>query len=508
MPAFIVTHPRVRDKSLRDRGRIFVPKTRDKDPSPVPEYFRFILNGVFGIIRIENDWEAGVTMRALDIIVKKRNGGELTRAEIGFFVEAYCAGRIPDYQAAAWLMAVYFQGMTRRETVDLTLAMVQSGETVDLSPIPGVKVDKHSTGGVGDTTTLIAAPLAAACGVPIAKMSGRGLGHTGGTLDKLESIPGFRTDLSRAEFIKTVKSAGLAVIGQSQDLVPADKLFYALRDVTGTVDSLPLIAASVMSKKIAAGANALVLDVKTGSGAFMKTEQAAFDLAAAMVQIGIEAGRETTALVTDMDQPLGLAVGNALEVWEAIEILKGMHRGPLREVSLLLAAYMVFTGALAKDAAEAREQVEEALVSGKGLKKFKKMIRAQGGDERVLEDTGLLPGAHTVVPIKTEHGGYIQAIDGQKVGYAALLLGAGRFTKEDVLDLGAGLVLHKRIGDYVHAGDTLADFYVNEGEHYLEAVSVLRDAVTVGPEKSAVRPLVFGAVTREGADRSLVVYPD
>ena len=447
-------------------------------------------------------------MRALDIIVKKRNGGELTQEEIDFFVKAYTAGQIPDYQAAAWLMAVYFQGMTRRETVDLTLTMVHSGETVDLSAILGVKVDKHSTGGVGDTTTLIAVPLAAACGVPIAKMSGRGLGHTGGTLDKLASIPGFQTDLSRAEFIKAVKSAGLAVIGQSQDLVPADKLFYAMRDVTGTVDSLPLIAASIMSKKIAAGADALVLDVKTGSGAFMKTEQAAFDLATAMVEIGNGAGRETIALITDMDQPLGLAVGNALEVWEAIEILKGMHRGPLREVSLLLAAYMVLAGGLAKDAAEARAKAEEALASGKGLKKLKKMIRAQGGDERVLEDTGLLPGAHTVVPVKTEQGGYIQAIDGHKIGYTALLLGAGRFSKEDVLDLGTGLVLHKRIGDYVNAGDTLADFYLNEGEHYLEAVSVLRDAVTMGPEKPPVRPLILGAVTRDGADRSILVYPD
>ncbi len=447
-------------------------------------------------------------MRALDIVLKKRNGFELSTDEIDFFIKGYTANQIPDYQAAAWLMAIYFKGMTRRETADLTIAMVNSGEQVDLSGIPGIKVDKHSTGGVGDTTTLIAVPLAAACGVPVAKMSGRGLGHTGGTLDKLDAIPGFKTSLSTERFIKAVKTAGLAVIGQTQDLVPADKLMYALRDVTGTIDSLPLIAASIMSKKIAAGADAIVLDVKTGSGAFMKTEEASFALAVEMVEIGSRVGRNTTALVTDMSQPLGMAVGNALEVWEAIEVLKDMHTGPLREVSLLLAACMVYTGGIAKNIEEARAMVEDVLVSGRGLKKLRKMIRTQGGTDKILEDTGLLPGAHTIVPVKSEYEGYIEAIDAEGIGMSALLLGAGRSTKNDVIDYGVGLVMHKRIGDRIHQGDTLADFYINNGENYPEAAKVFRDAVTIDVKKPEVRPLVLGTVTKEGIDRSVIVYPE
>ena len=445
-------------------------------------------------------------MRAVDVILKKRNGSSLTKEEINYFINGYSKGNIPDYQAAALLMAIFFTGMDSRETTDLTIAMVNSGDRVDLSSINGVKVDKHSTGGVGDTTTLITTPLVAACGVPVAKMSGRGLGHTGGTLDKLESIPGFRVSLSMDEFIKAVQSVGLAVISQNTNLVPADKLLYALRDVTGTIDSLPLIASSIMSKKIAAGADAIVLDVKTGSGAFMQSVEDSFKLASEMVKIGTRVGIRTTALVTDMDQPLGMAIGNALEVKEAIEVLNGDQRGSLREVSLHLASYMLYTAGACSDIKEGYAMAEDALDSGRGLSKLGEMIKQQGGEIEVIEDTSLLPGTNIVIPVKTEAKGYISAIDTQKVGLSALLLGAGRSTKDDIIDHGVGLVMHKRIGDWVNIGDTLADFYINYEEGYMEAVNNFRSAIKYSTEKPQPKPLLFGSVTEDGINRTAIYY--
>lgn len=440
-------------------------------------------------------------MRMLDIILKKRNGGELTREEIDFFIKEYVAGRIPDYQAAALLMAIYFQGMTSRETADLTLAMAYSGETVDLSPISGIKVDKHSTGGVGDTTTLVVAPLVAACGVPVAKMSGRGLGHTGGTIDKLESIPGFNPFQSIDNFIRIVKEVGVAVVGQTENLVPADKKLYALRDVTGTVEHKSLIASSVMSKKIAAGADAIVLDVKVGSGAFMKSVEDAFELAQEMVSVGILVGRNTIAIVTDMNQPLGMAVGNALEVKEAIEVLKGEREGALKEVSLLLGAYMLYVAGHCLTVEQGREMVEEALYSGRGLQKLKDMIHAEGGDERVVDDTSLLPLADEVIAIKAQQSGYISAMDAYGIGQAARLLGAGRSTKEDEIDHKVGIVLYKRLGERVEKGETLAEFYVTRQDNLQEAITAFNEGIIIGDQPPQPRPLVYGVVTRDGVER-------
>jgi len=440
-------------------------------------------------------------MRMIDIILKKRNGGELSREEIAFFINGYVKDQIPDYQASALLMAIYFKGMTKRETADLTMAMAYSGETVDLSSIHGVKVDKHSTGGVGDTTTLILVPLVAACGVPVAKMSGRGLGHTGGTLDKLESIPGFNVNMSIDDFIDTVNRVGAAVIGQTKDLVPADKKLYALRDVTATVDNLSLIASSIMSKKIAAGTDAIVLDVKTGKGAFMKTVEDSFALAKEMVDIGTRLGKRTTALVTDMDQPLGMAVGNALEVMEAIEVLKGQRKGPLREVSLILGSYMLCMAGRCKSVDEARSMLEDALAGGKGAAKLKEMIKAQGGEERVVDDPGLLPQASRILPVKAERDGYVHSIEAESVGLSALLLGAGRTTKEDTIDPAVGIMMKKRVGDPVKAGETLADFYINDDTRLEEAVRLFKEGIVVSHEKPEDRPLLYGVVTEEGIKR-------
>ncbi len=440
-------------------------------------------------------------MRMLDIILKKRNGGELTSDEIDFFVREYVAGRIPDYQASALLMAIYFQGMTSRETADLTLAMAYSGETVDLSPVPGIKVDKHSTGGVGDTTTLVVAPLVAACGVPVAKMSGRGLGHTGGTIDKLESIPGFNPFQSIEDFIRIVREVGVAVVGQTENLVPADKKLYALRDVTGTVEHKSLIASSVMSKKIAAGADAIVLDVKAGSGAFMESVEDAFELAQEMVNVGTRVGRNTTAVITDMSQPLGMAIGNALEVKEAIEILKGERAGALKEVSLLLGAYMLYTAGRCRTVEQGREMVEEALNSGRGAQKLKEMIRAEEGDERVVDDPSLLPVAKEVIAIKAQREGYISSMDARSIGQAARLLGAGRSTKEDKIDHRVGIVLYKRVGERVEKGDTLAEFYVTREDNLQEAIDTFNRGIIIGDQPPQLRPLVYGVVTREGVER-------
>lgn len=400
-------------------------------------------------------------MRMVDIIEKKRDGKELTTAEINFFIEGYTKGDIPDYQASALAMAIYFQDMNDRERADLTSAMVNSGDTIDLSGIEGIKVDKHSTGGVGDTTTLVLAPLVASLGIPVAKMSGRGLGHTGGTIDKLESIKGFHVEISQQQFIDLVNRDKVAVIGQTGNLTPADKKLYALRDVTGTVNSIPLIASSIMSKKIAAGADAIVLDVKTGDGAFMKTEEDAKELAHAMVRIGNHVGRKTIAIISDMSQPLGFAIGNALEVKEAIETLQGKGPKDLTELVLTLGSQMVILAKKAKTTEEAREMLKEAISSGKAIAKFKDFLINQGGDASIVDDTSKLPQAKYKIELPAKQSGYISRMIADEIGVASMILGAGRATKEDTIDLAVGLVLHKKVGDKVNEGDSILTIYSN-----------------------------------------------
>ncbi|CAM3122560.1 pyrimidine-nucleoside phosphorylase [Paenibacillus lupini] len=441
-------------------------------------------------------------MRAVDLIQKKRDGGELTAKELTFLVDGYCEGGIPDYQMSAWAMAVFYRGMTPAETAALTLAMANSGDQVDLAPIAGVKVDKHSTGGVGDKTTLIIAPLVASAGVPVAKMSGRGLGHTGGTIDKLESIAGFQTELSREKFLEQVNELGISVIGQSGNLAPADKKLYALRDVTATVESIPLIASSVMSKKIAAGADAIVLDVKTGSGAFMKTIEDSEQLAQAMVEIGTQVGRQTAAVISDMDQPLGFAIGNALEVREAIETLQGKGPADLTELCLTLGAHMVVLGGKAKDFSEAKALLQRQLDSGEALSKFKQFIAAQGGDASVADDVELLPQAAEQVEVKAAGAGYIASIHAEQLGIAAMLLGAGRATKEASIDYSVGIIIRKKVGDSVSEGDTLAVLHTRANDSTLEEVAAkVRDAYTISTDKPEERPLLLSVVTAEGTVR-------
>ena len=397
----------------------------------------------------------------VDVVEKKRNGEELTTEEIKFFVNGYTEGKIPDYQVSSLMMAIYFQDMNDRERADLTMAMVESGDKIDLSGIEGVKVDKHSTGGVGDTTTLSLAAMVAAVGVPVAKMSGRGLGHTGGTIDKLESISGFHVELSSEQFTKQVNDIKMAVIGQSGNLTPADKKLYALRDVTGTVPSIPLIASSIMSKKIAAGADAIVLDVKTGEGAFMKTLEDSISLAKAMVQIGNRVGRNTMAIISDMSQPLGYAIGNALEVKEAIDTLKGNGPEDLQELCYTLGAQMVVLGGKAKTIEEARSLLVEVVQNGKAIEVFKKFIEAQGGDASVVDNPSLLPQAKFQIELPAKQDGYVAKMEADEIGVAAMLLGAGRATKESEIDLAVGLILHKKVGDQVKQGESLATIYSN-----------------------------------------------
>lgn len=441
-------------------------------------------------------------MRAVDLIQKKRDGGELTAKELTFLVDGYCDGSIPDYQMSAWAMAVLFRGMTPAETAALTLAMANSGDQVDLAPIAGVKVDKHSTGGVGDKTTLIIAPLVASVGVPVAKMSGRGLGHTGGTIDKLESIAGFQTELSREKFIEQVNELGLSVIGQSGNLAPADKKLYALRDVTATVESIPLIASSVMSKKIAAGADAIVLDVKTGSGAFMKTVEDSEKLAQAMVEIGTQVGRQTAAVISDMDQPLGFAIGNALEVREAIETLRGSGPADLTELCLTLGAHMVVLGGKAATVEEAKKLLQRQLENGEALAKFKQFIAAQGGNAAVADDIALLPQAAELVEVKAAAAGYISAIDAEELGIAAMLLGAGRATKEASIDYSVGITIRKKVGDSVREGDPLAVLHSRAQDSAVEEViAKVRDAYAISADKPEERPLLLSVVTAEGTKR-------
>lgn len=431
----------------------------------------------------------------VDVIEKKRNGDVLTQAEIELFVEGYTNGTIPDYQASAFLMAVYFKGMTPEEQAHLTMAMVESGDQIDLSAIEGIKVDKHSTGGVGDTTTLILVPLVAACGVPVAKMSGRGLGHTGGTLDKLEALDGFHIELSKEEFVKQVNDLKLAVIGQSGNLTPADQKIYALRDVTATVDSIPLIASSIMSKKIAAGADAIVLDVKSGDGAFMKTIEESKALAEAMVAIGEKVGRNTMAIISDMSQPLGKAIGNALEVQEAIETLKGEGPKDLTELCLTLGSQMVVLGGGADTLAAAREMLEEVIENGEALALFGDLIEAQGGNRAVIEDLSLLPQAQYQIPVVSEKAGYITKMEADDIGIAAMLLGAGRATKEDEIDLAVGIMLEKKVGDYVEAGDTLATLYANT-KKVDQSAALLLQHILIKDEKVASPPLIGEIITK------------
>ena len=403
-------------------------------------------------------------MRMIDIIEKKRDGKSLTKEEIEFFVNGYTRGEVPDYQASSLAMAIFFQDMNDEERAALTMSMVNSGERIDLSDINGIKVDKHSTGGVGDTTTLVLAPLVAAVGVPVAKMSGRGLGHTGGTIDKLESVKGFNVEISEKDFIKLVNDNQVAVIGQSGNLTPADKKLYALRDVTGTVNSIPLIASSIMSKKIAAGADAIVLDVKTGSGAFMKTLDDAEALAHAMVRIGNNVGRNTMAIISDMSQPLGNAIGNALELKEAIATLKGNGPKDLTELVLTLGSQMVVLAEQATSLDEARQMLIDAIKTGKALNKFKTFLSNQGGDDSIVDSPEKLPSAKYQVEFKAKKDGYITEIIANEIGVASMMLGAGRQTKEDVIDLGVGIVLNKKVGEHVEKGGNILTIHTNTKE--------------------------------------------
>ncbi|MEC3619770.1 pyrimidine-nucleoside phosphorylase [Bacillus subtilis] len=423
-------------------------------------------------------------MRMVDIIIKKQNGKELTTEEIQFFVNGYTDGSIPDYQASALAMAIFFRDMSDRERADLTMAMVNSGETIDLSAIEGIKVDKHSTGGVGDTTTLVLAPLVAALDVPVAKMSGRGLGHTGGTIDKLEAIDGFHVELTKDEFIKLVNRDKVAVIGQSGNLTPADKKLYALRDVTGTVNSIPLIASSIMSKKIAAGADAIVLDVKTGAGAFMKTEEDAAELAKAMVRIGNNVGRQTMAVISDMSQPLGFAIGNALEVKEAIDTLKGEGPEDLHELVLTLGSQMVVLAKKADTLDEARAKLEEVMKNGKALEKFKDFLKNQGGDSSIVDDPSKLPQAAYQIDVPAKEAGVVSEIVADEIGVAAMLLGAGRATKEDEIDLAVGIMLRKKVGDKVEKGEPVVTLYANR-ENVDEVIAKVYDNIRIAAEAKA-----------------------
>lgn len=432
-------------------------------------------------------------MRMVDLIIKKQEGKALTKEEIRFIINGYTDGSIPDYQMSAWAMAVFFRDMTDEERMELTMAMAESGDQIDLSAIAGIKVDKHSTGGVGDTTTLVLAPLVASCDVPVAKMSGRGLGHTGGTLDKLESIPGFHVEIDEATFASIVNENKVAVIGQSGNLCPADKKLYALRDVTGTVNSLPLIASSIMCKKIAAGADAIVLDVKIGAGAFMKTEEDARALAHAMVKIGNLAGRKTMAIISDMSQPLGVAVGNALEVEVAIETLKGNGPKDLEALCIELGSQMVYLGGKAHDLAEARALVTENLRNGKALEKFKVFVASQGGNPAVVDDYSLMPQASRQQEVLAEATGYVTEIVADDIGVAAMLLGAGRATKESTIDLAAGLKILKKVGDPVQKGEAIVRMFANKAD-FGPTEKLIQEAYSIGPERKEIT-LIHSVIT-------------
>ena len=434
------------------------------------------------------------TERFVDLIQKKKNGETLTKEEIDFMITDYVAGKIPDYQMSAMLMAIYFNGMENEELAAFTLAMRDSGDLVDLSPIEGIKVDKHSTGGVGDKTTLIVGPIVAACGVPVAKMSGRGLGFTGGTLDKLESISGFRIDLSAEEFFETVKKTGISVIGQTGNLAPADKLLYALRDVTATVDSIPLIAASVMSKKLAAGSDKIVLDVTTGSGAFMKNTRDAKNLAKHMVAIGNHAGKETVAILTGMEEPLGFAIGNNMEVKEAIEVLKGDGPEDVKEVSVALAGMMLSLGLENVSHSQGKRMAKKALSSGQAFEKFKEMVQAQGGDIRYVEHPEFFERDAFEGEVLAAEDGFLSGMDTEKIGVAAGLLGAGRETKDSVIDMSAGIYLKKKIGDTVKKGEPIAICYAGTKEKLNRGMAMFESSIRYSKEAPRIPKLIVDII--------------
>ncbi len=429
-------------------------------------------------------------MRMYDIIMKKRNGRKLSKEEIEFFVDGFQNGTIPDYQVSALMMAIYFNKMDKEETLNLTMAMMNSGEVLDLSHIPGIKADKHSTGGVGDKTSLSLIPIVTSCGLKVAKMSGRGLGHTGGTIDKLESFPGFSTDISTEEFERNIENVGFSIMGQTKDLAPADKKLYALRDVTATVDNISLIASSIMSKKLAAGADAIVLDVKTGSGAFMKTLEDSESLAREMVDIGNNAGRKTIAVISDMDEPLGLAVGNALEVKEAIETLKGNGPADFTELVYTLAEKMLIAGGVADSEEAAKEKIEDAVSSGRALKKLAEFIKAQGGDDRYVYNTELFPKAEIIEEVKAPQSGYIKKIVCDEVGICSMILGGGREKKEDIIDLSVGIVFKHKTGEYVNKDDVIAEIHANDREKLKTAKERLIKAISFSDEKVPIKTII------------------
>lgn len=433
-------------------------------------------------------------MRMIDIIVKKRKGEELSKEEIDFFVQGFTKGEIPDYQASALLMAIFFNKMNPRETADLTMSMVNSGETLSLDEIKGIKVDKHSTGGVGDKTTILLAPMVAACGVPVAKMSGRGLGHTGGTIDKLEAFKGFSVEIPKEKFINNVNEIGLALVAQSGHLAPADKKIYALRDVTGTVENMSLIASSIMSKKIASGADAIVLDVKVGDGAFMKTPKDAEELGREMVQIGKSVGRDTIAVISDMDQPLGYSVGNSLELIEAINTLKGNGPSDLHELCLVLGSNMLLLAKKVSTFEEGRQVLEEKIKDGSALNKLKEFVKAQGGDPSYIDNTDLFEKAKYILEVKAEKEGIISKIHAENVGLIAMKLGAGRVTKDSIIDLSVGIVLNKKRGEKVNKGDVLAYVHANDMEKGKEAVKELLETIEIKTEFKNNIPLIYEVI--------------
>jgi pyrimidine-nucleoside phosphorylase len=442
------------------------------------------------------------TFRAIDVIRRKRDGGELSRDEIAAMVNAYTRGDIPDYQVSAWLMAVVLRGMTRAETAALTDSMLRSGEVLDLSSLPAKKVDKHSTGGVGDKTSLVLAPLAAAAGVAVPMISGRGLGHTGGTLDKLEAIPGFNVNLSVAQFRSVLETCGCAMIGQTAEIAPADRKLYALRDVTGTVESPYLICASIMSKKLAEGIDALVLDVKTGSGAFMKSEKDAVFLAELMVETGERMGKQVVALITDMDQPLGCMIGNALEVVEVVEILRGEGPEDLRELCLELGGWMLHLGGASATVAQGRKQSEQLIASGRALAKFRQMVELQGGDAGVIDDPKRLPQARHTMTVASPSDGYLAAVQCEQVGTACVILGGGRERKEDAVDPAVGIVLHKKVGDAVSVGEPLATIYYNAEERATRARQLLEESYQIADSPAREkRPLIHRVMTQRAIEK-------
>ena len=439
-------------------------------------------------------------MRMYDLITKKKHNGALTDEEIQFMIDGYVKGEIPDYQMSSMLMAIWFNGMNDHEITELTKVMAKSGDMIDLSAIEGKKVDKHSTGGVGDKTTLIVAPIVAACGGKVAKMSGRGLGHTGGTVDKLESIPGYQTSLTREQFFDMVNKCGVSVIGQSGNLAPADKKLYALRDVTATVDCIPLIASSIMSKKLAAGSDCILLDVKTGSGAFMKTLDDSIKLAQTMVNIGEGAGRRTVALITDMDTPLGYGIGNSIEVMESMDVLKGHGPADLREVSLQLASNMLYLVGKGTPE-ECRKMAEKSIEDGSAFEAFCKMVKAQGGDDSVLRDYKKFAQAPFKAEVKADRDGFITKMNAEEIGETSVVLGAGRETKESDIDFSAGLILHKKYGDAVKKGDNLVTLYTSKESALADAEKMYREAIEIGDTQPEKEPLVYARVEKDKVEK-------